>query len=91
MGDSFATIVYNGAKAAEKDLGCQVDYLFSQWQPDKMVAQFKEAIAKKPDGIAIMGHPGDTAYAPLVDEAESKGIIVTSQNTTLPQNEEKLA
>jgi len=88
-GDSFASIVYNGAKAAEKDLGCKVDYVWSQWQPDKMVAQFKDAIAKKPDGIAVMGHPGDAAFAPLIDEAESKGIIVTSQNSSLPQNEEK--
>jgi simple sugar transport system substrate-binding protein len=54
-----------------------------------MVAQFKDAIAKKPDGIAIMGHPGVAAYAPLVDEAAAKGIIVTSQNTTLPPIEDK--
>jgi simple sugar transport system substrate-binding protein len=83
-GDSFASVVYNGAKAAETDLGCKVDYVWSAWQPDKMVAQFKDAIAKKPDGIAVMGHPGDAAFGPLVDEAISKGIIVTSQNSSLP-------
>jgi simple sugar transport system substrate-binding protein len=54
-----------------------------------MVAQFKDAIARRPDGIAIMGHPGVAAYAPLVDEARAKGIIVTSQNTTLPAIEDK--
>ena len=37
----------------------------------------------------MMGHPGVAAYAPLVDEAISKGIIVTSQNTTLPEIEDK--
>lgn len=88
-GGPFASVVYRGAKAAEEDLGCKVDYVWSGWLPDKMVAQFKDAIAKKPDGIAIMGHPGVAAYAPLVDEAEAKGIIVTSQNTTLPAIEEK--
>ncbi len=88
-GDSFSSVVYNGAMAAEKDLGCSVEYVFSQWQPDKMIEQFRDAIAKKPDGIAIMGHPGDTALSPLIDEAESKGIIITSQNATLPKNEEK--
>ena len=88
-GGPFASVVYRGAKAAEEDLGCTVDYVWSGWLPDKMVAQFKDAIARKPDGIAIMGHPGVAAYAPLVDEAESKGIIVTSQNTTLPALEEK--
>jgi simple sugar transport system substrate-binding protein len=88
-GGPFASVVYRGAKAAEEDLGCTVDYVWSGWLPDKMVAQFKDAIARKPDGIAVMGHPGVAAYAPLVDEAVAKGIIVTSQNTTLPAIEEK--
>jgi simple sugar transport system substrate-binding protein len=88
-GGPFASVVYRGAKAAEEDLGCNIEYVWSGWLPDKMVAQFKDAIARKPDGIAIMGHPGVAAYAPLVDEAISKGIIVTSQNTTLPAIEDK--
>jgi simple sugar transport system substrate-binding protein len=88
-GGPFASVVYRGAKAAEEDLGCTVEYVWSGWLPDKMVAQFKDAIARKPDGIAIMGHPGVAAYAPLVEEAEAKGILVTSQNTTLPEIEEK--
>jgi len=87
-GGPFASVVYRGAKAAEEDLGCKVDYVWSGWLPDKMVAQFKDAIARRPDGIAIMGHPGVAAYAPLVEEAVSKGIIVTSQNTTLPAIED---
>ncbi len=49
-----------------------------------MITQFTQAVATKPDGIAIMGHPGDTAFDPLIDDAESKGIIVTSMNTQLP-------
>ena len=88
-GDSFASVVYRGAKAAETDLGCKVDYVWSEWLPDKMVAQFKDAIARRPDGICVMGHPGVAALGPLVDEAEAKGIIVTSQNTTLPALEDK--
>ena len=88
-GGPFESVVYNGAKAAEEDLGPSVTYVWSGWNPEKMIAQFKEAIAAKPDGIAIMGHPGEAAFAPLVDEAESKGIIVTSQNTDLPNIEKK--
>ncbi len=88
-GGPFASVVYRGAKAAEEDLGVKVDYVWSDWLPDKMVAQFKDAIARRPDGIAVMGHPGVAAYAPLVEEAISKGIIVTSQNTTLPAVEDK--
>ena len=49
-----------------------------------MVTQFKSAMATNPAGIAVMGHPGDAALKTWVDKAESKGIIVTSQNTELP-------
>lgn len=83
-GGVFANNVYNGAKQAEADLGPAVQYVFSDWDPQKMIQQFKEAVATNPDGIAVMGHPGDDAFSPLIDEAESKGIIVTSQNTELP-------
>ncbi len=54
-----------------------------------MIDQFKEAVAAKPDGIVIMGHPGEDALGPLVDEAESLGIIVTSGNNPLPDIEAK--
>ena len=88
-GGPFATVVYNGAVAAAADLGANMEVYWSDWNPEKMVSQFKEAIATNPDGIAIMGHPGDDAYETAVDEAEAKGIIVTSQNTTLPRLEER--
>lgn len=90
-GTPFTNNVYNGAKQAENDLGAKVDYVFSGWSPEKMVSQFKEAAAKKPDGIAIMGHPGDDAFTSVVDEAEAAGIIVTSQNTQLPLLQAKYA
>ncbi|MDH7485309.1 MAG: substrate-binding domain-containing protein [Anaerolineae bacterium] len=86
-GCPFATVVYNGAVAAAADLGADVEYMWSDWNPEKMVSQFKGAMATKPDGIAIMGHPGDDAFEAAVDEARAKGIIVTSQNTTLPRLE----
>lgn len=88
-GGVFANNVYNGAKQAEADLGPSVQYMFSDWDPQKMTTQFKEAAGTKPDGIAVMGHPGDDAFDALIDDAESQGIIVTSQNTPLPKAEEK--
>ena len=88
-GCPFASIVYNGAKQAEYDLGCKVDYVWSDWSMEKMIADFKDAVAARPDGIAIMGHPGEVAFAPLVDQAVARGIIVTSQNTDLPGIEKK--
>ncbi|MGD2076948.1 MAG: substrate-binding domain-containing protein [Chloroflexota bacterium] len=83
-GGPFATVVYNGAVAAAADLGANVEYVWSDWNPENMVTQFVEAAATSPDGIAIMGHPGDDAFGPAVADARGQGIIVTSQNTTLP-------
>ena len=83
-GGVFAVNVYNGAKQAQADLGANVQYVWSNWDPETMVKQFKAAIATHPTGIAVMGHPGVAALKPWVDQAEAKGIIVTSQNTELP-------
>ncbi len=83
-GGPFETVVYNGALKAAEDLGANVEYVWSDWNPENMVTQFAEAAATQPDGIAIMGHPGDEAFQSVVDEARAQGIIVTSQNTALP-------
>jgi simple sugar transport system substrate-binding protein len=83
-GGGFETVVYNGALAAAADTGANVEYVWSDWDASKMVTQLQQAIATKPNGIAIMGHPGDEAYQPIVDQAESEGIIITSMNTQTP-------
>jgi simple sugar transport system substrate-binding protein len=88
-GDTFASIVYRGAQLAQKQTGCHVDYVWSDWNPEKMVAQFKEAIARKPTGISIMGHPGEGALSKLIDEARAAGILVTTANVDLPDSEAK--
>src|SRR6059036_915234 len=73
-GGVFANNVYNGARQAELDLGPKVRYVFSDWDPQKMTSQFKEVAATKPDGIAVMGHPGDDAFYPLIKDAEAKAL-----------------
>jgi len=73
----------NGARDAAKAFGVKLIEQYSQWQPEKMIEQFKEALAANPTGIEIMGHPGSDAFAPLVAEAREKGIIVTSGNSPL--------
>jgi simple sugar transport system substrate-binding protein len=83
-GDAFASIVYNGAKQAEHDTGAQVDYVFSGWKAETMVQQLREAIAAAPDGIAMMGHPGEAAIAPLAEHASEAGIKMMYQNVPLP-------
>ena len=90
-GGPFATVVYNGAVQAAEDFGANMEVVWSDWNPEQMITQFSEAVATNPDGIAIMGHPGDEAFGPLVDDAESKGIIVTSMNTQLPELQEEYA
>jgi simple sugar transport system substrate-binding protein len=90
-GGGFETVVYNGAKAAEAAFGPTVTYQWSDWDPAKMISQFSEAMASKPDGIAVMGHPGDAAFDPLIDQAREQGILVTVMNTELPLAEAKYA
>lgn len=86
-GGPFASVVYNGARLAARHTGCKVDYVWSDWNPEKMVRQFKEAIARRPDGISLMGHPGEPALGRLIEEARAKGIIVTTSNVGLPVSE----
>lgn len=86
-GGPFAQVVYNGALRAEADLGANVEVIWSDWDPEKMITGFAEAAATSPDGIAVMGHPGTEAFQALVDDAQASGIIVTSQNTPLPELE----
>ena len=83
-GDAFGTIVYNGAKQAAADTGAQVDYVFSGWNGEKMTQQLREAIAAHPDGIAMMGHPGEPAIVPLAEQADKAGIKMIYQNVPVP-------
>ena len=83
-GEAFSAEVTSGAKQAAADLGADVRYVWSNWDPETMVSQFKAAIAAKPAGIAVVGQPGDAALKPWVDRAEAKGIVVTSQDAELP-------
>jgi simple sugar transport system substrate-binding protein len=88
-GDPSTLARTNGAKAAAANLGVKLVEQYSGWDSQKMIDQFKQAVAAKPDGIVIMGHPGEAAFAALVDQAEAAGIIVTSGNNPLPGIEAK--
>lgn len=88
-GDPATLARTNGAKAAAAHLGVKLIEQYSAWQPEKMITQCKEALAANPDGIVIMGHPGEGAFESLVEEAIKRGIIVTSGNNPLPNLEAK--
>lgn len=89
VGEPYATTVMNGAKQAAVDLGVDLTVVFSDWQPEKMLENFKNGLAAKPTGFVVMGHPGDEAFAPLIDEAFDKGMIVTVTDTDLPKLQAK--
>lgn len=86
-GGPFESVVYAGAVQATADLGPTTQYVWSDWDVNKMVTQLDAAQATHPDGIAIMGHPGDDAYKAEIDKAEKAGIIITAQNVPLSVNE----
>lgn len=89
VGGTYNTVVINGAKSAANDIGAKITFVYSDWSPEKMIENFKKAIAEKPTGIVVMGHPGDAAYAPFIDEARKKGIRVTCVDTQLPKIQAK--
>src|SRR5208283_2201867 len=82
-GDGATLARQTGAKEAAQALGVTVKEQFSKWAPETMIAQFKEAMAAKPDCIEIMGHPGSAAFHDLVKRAVDEGIVVTSGNAPL--------
>jgi len=88
-GGPFAGVLYNGAMAASRHLGCNVEAIWSDWDPGQEVEHFKETIAARPDGAVLIGQPGDEGFGPLVDEAISKGIIVTTICVDLPATRAK--
>ena len=85
VGESHSTTVQNGAEQACIDLGCNVRFLYSDWSPQKMIENFNRSMASKPDGIVVMGHPGDDSYEPFIADARKQGILVTVSDTELPR------
>ena len=84
-GTPFAKVVDAGAHAAAADLGASVDYIYSDWNNEKMLSQLRDAVAAKPNGIAMMGHAGDAAIMPLAKSAKEAGILMMYQNVDVPK------
>jgi simple sugar transport system substrate-binding protein len=84
-GDGATLPRTNGARAAAEAFGVELREQYSSWHPEIMLDHFREAVAANPDCIEIMGHPGEDAWEPLVDQARQQGIIVTSGNASIPR------
>jgi simple sugar transport system substrate-binding protein len=84
--DSFSDILEKGARQAGEDTGANVTIISSNWDFPIMVQKFKEEIAKKPDAISFMGHPGDAAIVPSAQAAKAAGILVDFSNVPAPKS-----
>lgn len=84
-GGTFNSIIDKGALQAAADTGATVNLVYSDWNFEQMVTQFRDMIGQKPDGIAMMGHPGDAALMPLAEEAQAAGIKVMYMNVDVPE------
>lgn len=84
-GADFAVNIVNGFRQAELDLGPAVTIMSSDWDPNKMLNQIKDATAAKVDGVAAFGFAGDGATDPLIDKVFAQHGIFTSIHTALPK------
>ena len=88
-GESYATVLQNGATAAAKDLGIEIKFVYSDWNAEKMITNFRQGMASKPDGMVVIGVPGDAGYEPLIGKALDSGISVMCVDTPLPKTFDK--
>ena len=88
-GDGATLARQTGAEGGRRSARRRPKSQFSAWAPETMIAQFKEAMAAKPNCIEIMGHPAAIAFHDLVKQAVDQGIVVTSGNSPMTdlQNE----
>lgn len=84
-GGAFNSIIDRGARQAAMDTGANVQIVYSNWDFERMVTQLRDAIAQRPDGIAMMGHPGDDAIMPLAEQADEAGILMMYVNVDVPE------
>ncbi|MEM1288937.1 MAG: substrate-binding domain-containing protein [Pseudomonadota bacterium] len=91
QGGVFANNVFNGFRQAELDLGPNVTYYFSDWDPNLMLQQIQQAVATGVDGIATYGFAGQEATGPIVQQAYDAGIIFTTLNTALRDSQSEFA
>jgi simple sugar transport system substrate-binding protein len=79
-GDSFWTVVQNGAEAAAAKLGVKLDYAASGGNVQKQVQLINSAAAAKPAAI-ITTLADPTAFTPPIKAAEAAGVPVFTINS----------
>jgi simple sugar transport system substrate-binding protein len=84
-GDSYGSIKLKGAQQAAADLGCDVNYIFSGWDQAKIAQQMREAVASKPDGIALCWLGSDADLMPVAKQCKASGILLDLANVDYPK------
>jgi simple sugar transport system substrate-binding protein len=77
--DPFWAVVQQGMRDAAADLGCQADIDLAGGDLANQQKKFEEAVASKPDGIAVVIND-DTAWDKPVADAIAAGIPVIGIN-----------
>jgi len=77
--DPFWAVVQQGMRDAAEELGCQAEIDLSGGDLSKQQKAFDEAIASKPDGIALVIND-DTAWDKVVADALAAGVPVIGIN-----------
>lgn len=88
-GEPYSMVLQNGATVAAQDLGVDITFVYSDWNPEKMLTNFRQGLTGKPDGMVVIGTPGDDAFEPLIDEAWAEGILVVCVDTPLERLQKK--
>jgi len=72
-----------GMQMVGKELGVKTDYVGpAEYDMNAMVAAFEQAIAKKPDGLVVVGF--EPSLNSIVDKAVAQGIPVVTVDADLP-------
>jgi simple sugar transport system substrate-binding protein len=87
--DRYSVIMRRGAEDAGKALGINVEVVFTEWDPKRMVQEVEAAIGRHPDGIICMGHPGYEGYREVFKKAYEEGIKIVMTDTDVPKLREE--
>ena len=84
QGDGATLARTNGARAAAAANNVKLIEQYSKWDQQKMIDRSSRPSRPTPTESRSWAIRGEPAMAPLVDDAEALGIIVTSGNNPLP-------
>ncbi|MHC1773056.1 MAG: substrate-binding domain-containing protein [Flexilinea sp.] len=74
-----------GCEMAGEELGVRTEYVGpADYDMNAMVAAFEQAIAKKPNGIVVVGF--EDVLAPIIDKAIDSGIPVVTVDADVPSS-----